>query len=53
MNTFPQLTDPEIDAILKYVETYPEPGAGGKNPNEGPATKDEESTTACYTASSP
>ncbi len=44
MNTFPQLTDPEIDAILKYVETYPEPGGGGnKNPNEGPATKDEES----------
>ena len=29
MNTFPQLTDAEIDAILKYVETYPEPGAGG------------------------
>src|SRR3984893_3678223 len=26
MNLFPGLTDPEIDAILKYVETYPEPG---------------------------
>ncbi len=34
MNMFPQITDPEIDAILKYVETYPEPGAGGKG---GPA----------------
>jgi cytochrome c551/c552 len=34
MNTFPQLTDAEIDAILKYVETYPEPGTGGKG---GPA----------------
>ena len=33
MNTFPQLTDAEIDAILKYVETYPEPGAKG-----GPST---------------
>ena len=28
MNTFPQLTDAEIDAIIKYVETYPEPGTG-------------------------
>jgi cytochrome c551/c552 len=26
MNTFPQITDAEIDAILKYVETYPDPG---------------------------
>ena len=44
MNTFPQLTDAEIDAILKYIETYPEPGAGGaKNPNEGPATQTLES----------
>ncbi len=43
MNTFPSLTDAEIDAILKYVETYPEPGAGGKNPNEGPSTQVEES----------
>jgi cytochrome c551/c552 len=35
MNTFPQLTDAEIDAILKYVETYPEPGTqkGPENPN--------------------
>jgi len=42
MNTFPSLTDAEIDAILKYVETYPEPGTG-KNPNTGPSTQVEES----------
>ena len=41
MNIFPQLTDAEIDAILKYVETYPEPSAG-KGPG-GPATPVEES----------
>ena len=34
MNTFPQLTDAEIDAILKYVETYPEPGPVRRSPNE-------------------
>jgi cytochrome c2 len=32
MNIFPGLTDPEIDAILKYIETYPEPGPGSKGP---------------------
>ena len=42
MNTFPSLTDAEIDAILKYIETYPEPGTG-KNPNTGPSTQVEES----------
>jgi mono/diheme cytochrome c family protein len=36
MNTFPQLTDAEIDAIIKYVETFPEPGTGG-GPNGAPA----------------
>ncbi len=41
MNTFPTLTDAEIDAILKYVETYPEPGAN-KGP-AGPAVPVEES----------
>src|SRR5580693_3866450 len=30
MNIFPGLTDPEIDAILKYIETYPEPGPASK-----------------------
>jgi cytochrome c551/c552 len=43
MNTFPQLTDPEIDAILKYIETYPEPGPGSKGVNNGPSTQVEES----------
>ncbi|HVY74608.1 MAG TPA: c-type cytochrome [Puia sp.] len=33
MNTFPNLSDAEIDAIIKYVETYPEPGPGGKGPS--------------------
>jgi len=41
MNTFPQITDAEIDAILKYIETYPEPGAGGKG-GPSPDTKNEE-----------
>ncbi len=41
MNTFPTLSDAEIDAILKYIETYPEPGAN-KGP-AGPATPVEES----------
>jgi cytochrome c551/c552 len=41
MNTFPNLTDPEIDAILKYVESVPEPGKG---PTPTPtAGKEEES----------
>jgi len=44
MNTFPQLTDAEIDAILKYVETYPEPGAGGKGPaNQEPVQESDNS----------
>src|SRR5450631_1102221 len=45
MNTFPQLTDPEIDAILKYIETYPEPGPGGKGPvpDMGPASESDNS----------
>jgi cytochrome c551/c552 len=42
MNTFPSLTDAEIDAILKYIETYPEPGTG-KGTNNGPHTQEEES----------
>jgi cytochrome c2 len=42
MNTFPGLTNPEIDAILKYVETYPEPGVGGKG-TEAPNAKVAES----------
>jgi len=41
MNTFPTLTDAEIDAILKYVETYPEPGTQ-KGP-EGPDSATKES----------
>jgi mono/diheme cytochrome c family protein len=45
MNTFPTLTDAEIDAILKYIETYPEPGPGGKGPvaNTGQAPEDDNS----------
>jgi cytochrome c553 len=45
MNTFPQLTDAEIDAILKYIETYPEPGPGGQGPvNMGKTTEDSDSS---------
>jgi cytochrome c551/c552 len=45
MNTFPGLTDPEIDAILKYIETYPEPGPGanGNNPNPGKTVESDDS----------
>jgi mono/diheme cytochrome c family protein len=45
MNTFPSLTDAEIDAILKYVETYPEPGPGGQGPvpNMGQAPSEDNS----------
>jgi cytochrome c551/c552 len=43
MNTFPSLTDPEIDAILKYVETYPEPTAGGGTGNPEHAVQVSES----------
>jgi cytochrome c551/c552/cytochrome c553 len=37
MNTFPNLSDAEIDAILKYVESFPEPGAasGTNTPTAG------------------
>jgi cytochrome c551/c552 len=35
MNTFPGLSDAEIDAILKYVESYPEPGKTGPSPTGG------------------
>ncbi len=45
MNLFPTLTDAEIDAILKYIETYPEPGTskpGG--PTEVPKGDESDST---------
>ncbi|HEY4061777.1 MAG TPA: c-type cytochrome [Puia sp.] len=35
MNTFPSLTDTEIDAILKYVETYQAPSTAGPNVENG------------------
>ena len=46
MNLFPTLTDGEIDAILKYVETYQVPGntgAGGAATGEDAASKGAES----------
>jgi hypothetical protein len=46
MNLFPTLTDGEIDAILKYVETYQVPGntgAGGATTGEDAASKGAES----------
>lgn len=38
MNTFPNLTDPEIDAILNYVESYKEPVAANGAPKPGEQT---------------
>ena len=45
MNTFPGLADPEIDAIIKYVDTYPEPGPGasGTPTNQGAASESDNS----------
>jgi hypothetical protein len=45
MNTFPNLSDAEIDAILKYVETAipPTAGVGGGAPEGSAASKDTES----------
>jgi cytochrome c553 len=48
MNTFPNLTDAEIDAILKYIETYPEPGPGGKGPVPGQGPAPEEDNSLLY-----
>ena len=37
MNTFPQLSDAEIDAIIKYVDDYKDPGVpSGKNTPQAP-----------------
>jgi hypothetical protein len=41
MNSFPGLSDTEIDAIVKYVENYQEPGPTG--PNGPPAVPGSES----------
>ncbi|MBS1597025.1 MAG: c-type cytochrome [Bacteroidetes bacterium] len=41
MNTFPNLSDAEIDAILNYVETYKAPTAAPAD-NGGGGTKDQE-----------
>ncbi len=43
MNVFPTITDGEIDAILKYVETYKAPGNTGAGGEGQPAAKGPES----------
>ena len=43
MNLFPTLTDGEIDAILKYVETYQAPGNTGTGGEPAPGAKGPES----------
>ncbi|HEV3251733.1 MAG TPA: cytochrome c, partial [Puia sp.] len=48
MNAFPGLGDPEIAAILKYVETYPEPGPGTVGPVGAPAKTEESDNTLLY-----
>lgn len=46
MNLFPNLTDPEIDAILAYIKTVPDPKAGGGTPGAAgsPATSKDDNT---------
>jgi cytochrome c551/c552 len=48
MNLFPSLTDPEIDAILKYVETYAEPGPGAKGAEPSSAKASENDNSLLY-----
>src|ERR1700732_3835146 len=50
MNVFPTLTDAEIDAILKYVETYQAPGAptAGGSVSPGAAMAAESDNTLLY-----
>jgi cytochrome c551/c552 len=49
MNTFPNLTDAEIDAILKYVETaQPPPPPGGGSPDSPGAKAEAGDNTLLY-----
>lgn len=48
MNLFPTLTDAEIDAILKYVETYAVPGATPGAEPGSEAVKQEGDNTLLY-----
>jgi mono/diheme cytochrome c family protein len=43
MNTFPSLTDPEIDAILKYVKDYKAPPPPGNDDPRGKAAESDNS----------
>lgn len=43
MNTFPELTDPEIDAIIGYVEAYKAPVVGGPGDNSSKNTDSDNS----------
>lgn len=47
MNTFPNLTDAEIDAILKYVDNYAEPMAA-TNTSTNPVARLEDDHTVLY-----
>ena len=48
MNTFPQLTDQEIDAILTYVETYKAPGPGAGSPTQVNQPGEDSDSTLLY-----
>jgi len=48
MNTFPSLTDPEIDAIIKYVDNYQAPAATGANVETGNTKAVEGDSTLLY-----
>jgi cytochrome c551/c552 len=48
MNTFPSLTDPEIDAILKYVETAQPPAAPSAGGEDSGSKGNESDNTLLY-----
>ncbi|MDI9337576.1 MAG: c-type cytochrome [Alphaproteobacteria bacterium] len=47
MNLFPDLSDAEIDAILAYIKTVPDPAQVAAN-NPGAASKEDEEFTSFY-----
>jgi cytochrome c551/c552 len=48
MNTFPSLTDPEIDAIIKYVETAQPPAAPSAGGEDSGSKGNESDNTLLY-----
>lgn len=48
MNLFPNLTDPEIDAILAYIKSVPAPNNGENNNNNNPGQAGGTDNTLLY-----